>query len=145
MDVSRGLNNKVVVITGGCGDIGGATALKLAELGAKVVLFDILDSEAGRARMNQLHAASAHRSSQDERIAGRHCQCLPGIRANRCRDRKCRRRAWRQSPGFAGFRLGERLADQPDWLHSTRTGGDPPYDCSRTRPKNQDPGEGLVH
>ena len=58
MDVSRGLKNKVVVITGGCGDIGGATALKLAELGAQVVLFDLLDSEAGRARMNQLHAAS---------------------------------------------------------------------------------------
>ena len=58
MDASRGLNNKVVVITGGCGDIGGATALKLAELGAKVVLFDILDSETGRARMNQLRATS---------------------------------------------------------------------------------------
>ena len=45
MDNFRGLKDKVVVITGGCGDIGAATALKLAELGAKVVLFD---TETGR-------------------------------------------------------------------------------------------------
>jgi NAD(P)-dependent dehydrogenase (short-subunit alcohol dehydrogenase family) len=64
MDPSRGLNDKVIVITGGCGDIGGATALKLAELGAKVVLFDILDSEAGWAQMNQLHAAAYMRVDQ---------------------------------------------------------------------------------
>lgn len=64
VDVSRGLNDKVVVITGGCGDIGGATALKLAELGAHVVLFDILDSEAGRARMSELHARSYMRIDQ---------------------------------------------------------------------------------
>lgn len=64
MDVSRGLNNKIIVITGGCGDIGGATAVKLAELGAKVVLFDILDSGAGRARMSQLRAAAYMRVDQ---------------------------------------------------------------------------------
>ena len=58
MDVSRGLKDKVVVITGGCGDIGGATAHRMAELGAKVVLFDILDPKAGFARMNELHAAA---------------------------------------------------------------------------------------
>jgi 3-oxoacyl-[acyl-carrier protein] reductase len=58
MDVSRGLKDKVVVVTGGCGDIGGATALRLAELGARVVLFDIMDPKAGRARMKELHAVA---------------------------------------------------------------------------------------
>lgn len=58
VDISRGLKDKVVVITGGCGDIGGATASKLAELGAKVVLFDIIDPEAGRARMQELAAVA---------------------------------------------------------------------------------------
>ncbi len=54
----------MVVITGGCGDIGGVTARKLAELGAKVVLFDLLDAETGGLRMNQLHAAAYMRVDQ---------------------------------------------------------------------------------
>src|SRR5215469_8988497 len=64
MDNFRGLKDKVVVITGGCGDIGAATALKLAELGAKVVLFDIVDKELGHDRMTQLHAAAYMRVDQ---------------------------------------------------------------------------------
>ena len=35
------LEDKIVVITGGCGDIGKATALRLTKEGAKVVLFDV--------------------------------------------------------------------------------------------------------
>ena len=35
------LEDKIVVITGGCGDIGKATALRLTQEGAKVVLFDV--------------------------------------------------------------------------------------------------------
>ena len=35
------LEDKIVVITGGCGDIGKATALRLTEERAKVVLFDV--------------------------------------------------------------------------------------------------------
>lgn len=64
MNASRGLEDKVVVITGGCGDIGGATALKLAELGARVVLFDLLDKKAGLARMEELHAVTYMRVDQ---------------------------------------------------------------------------------
>ncbi len=37
---SLNVKNKVVVITGGCGDIGAATAGKLAGGGAQVVLLD---------------------------------------------------------------------------------------------------------
>lgn len=64
MDTSRGLTDKVVVITGGCGDIGGATALKLAELGARVVLFDLLDPNTGRDRMKELRAEAYMRVDQ---------------------------------------------------------------------------------
>jgi 3-oxoacyl-[acyl-carrier protein] reductase len=64
MDTSRGLKNKVIIITGGCGDIGGATAMKLAELSAKVVLFDLLDPEAGQLRMKELGAATYMRVDQ---------------------------------------------------------------------------------
>jgi len=35
------LEDKIVVITGGCGDIGKATALRLTKEGARVVLFDV--------------------------------------------------------------------------------------------------------
>jgi NAD(P)-dependent dehydrogenase (short-subunit alcohol dehydrogenase family) len=66
MDNSRGLKQKVVIITGGCGDIGGATALKLSELGATVVLFDILDTEAGHARMKELGASAYMKVDQSE-------------------------------------------------------------------------------
>jgi NAD(P)-dependent dehydrogenase (short-subunit alcohol dehydrogenase family) len=64
VDVYRGLKDKVVVISGGCGDIGGATASRLAELGAKVVLFDIIDPEAGRSRMKELGAAACMKVDQ---------------------------------------------------------------------------------
>jgi len=64
MDVSRGLKDKIIVITGGCGDIGGATASKLAKLGAKVILFDILPPDAGHARMKELSSASYKKVDQ---------------------------------------------------------------------------------
>jgi 3-oxoacyl-[acyl-carrier protein] reductase len=66
MDNSRGLKQKVIIITGGCGDIGGATAVKLAELGAQVVLFDILDAEEGHARVKQLGASAYIQVDQSE-------------------------------------------------------------------------------
>ena len=40
------LNDKVAIITGGALGIGGATARKLASVGAKVFIADIDDSEA---------------------------------------------------------------------------------------------------
>src|SRR5271157_2277319 len=54
MSDSRGIEDKVVVITGGCGDIGGATAQKLSALGAKVIIFDLLDESAGLVRTYEL-------------------------------------------------------------------------------------------
>lgn len=64
MDISRGLRDKVIVITGGCGDIGGATAQKLADLGARTILFDLLDEQAGAARARELAAAAYRRVDQ---------------------------------------------------------------------------------
>jgi NAD(P)-dependent dehydrogenase (short-subunit alcohol dehydrogenase family) len=62
MDDSRGLKDKVIVITGGCGDIGGAATRKLAALGARVVLFDILDN--GPAIARELGAVDYQRVDQ---------------------------------------------------------------------------------
>jgi NAD(P)-dependent dehydrogenase (short-subunit alcohol dehydrogenase family) len=51
---SRGLSDKVIVITGGCGDIGGETAARLSKLAARVILFDLLDDDEGTARTLRL-------------------------------------------------------------------------------------------
>lgn len=64
MDNSRGLKDKLVIITGGCGDIGGATCRKLADLGAHVILFDLLDDQAGNTRAHELAAAAYKRVDQ---------------------------------------------------------------------------------
>lgn len=56
MDNHRGLKDKVIVVTGGCGDIGGATTQKLAAFGAKVVVFDIRTPEAGRDHARRMGA-----------------------------------------------------------------------------------------
>ncbi len=42
------LKDHVIAITGGCGDIGRATAARLSAEGARVVLLDVLDESAGR-------------------------------------------------------------------------------------------------
>lgn len=44
----RGLRDKVVIVTGGGGGIGGATCRRFAEAGAKVAVFDIDAAAAGR-------------------------------------------------------------------------------------------------
>jgi NAD(P)-dependent dehydrogenase (short-subunit alcohol dehydrogenase family) len=64
MDTTRGLKDRVVVITGGCGDIGGATGRKLAELGAQIVVFDLLDNQAGEARTREFGGAAYRKVDQ---------------------------------------------------------------------------------
>jgi 2-hydroxycyclohexanecarboxyl-CoA dehydrogenase len=66
MDNSRGIKDKVVVISGGCGDIGGATAEKLATLGAKVVIFDLLDDRAGLARTREFGGVAYKKVDQGD-------------------------------------------------------------------------------
>ena len=61
---SRGLQKKVIVITGGCGDIGSATGAKLASLGATVVLFDLMGRKAGKTRMQEVGATEYLRVDQ---------------------------------------------------------------------------------
>ena len=46
----RGLTGKVVALSGGAGDIGSATAQRLAEEGAIRYLMDIVDAEKGLER-----------------------------------------------------------------------------------------------
>ncbi len=45
----RGLKDKVVVLTGGLGDIGYACARRLAEEGCRVTIFDLPPDDSGRA------------------------------------------------------------------------------------------------
>jgi len=53
----RGLNDKRILITGGAGGIGAATAARFLEEGARVVVLDC-DAEAGRRLQDQLPALS---------------------------------------------------------------------------------------
>ena len=53
----RGLTGKVVAISGGAGDIGLATAQRLAEEGAIPYLMDIVDAKSGLQRCDQVKAA----------------------------------------------------------------------------------------
>ncbi|MEZ5276951.1 MAG: SDR family oxidoreductase [Opitutaceae bacterium] len=45
----RGLKDRVAIVTGGLGDLGFASARRLAEEGARVMIFDCLPDEEGRA------------------------------------------------------------------------------------------------
>lgn len=65
----RGLTGKTIAITGGAGDIGGATAKRLAEEGAKPYLLDIVDVEIGRQRCGELGARGYYRCDQTDRKA----------------------------------------------------------------------------
>ncbi|QJW46416.1 beta-ketoacyl-ACP reductase [bacterium BFN5] len=52
----RGLKDKVVIVTGGAGGIGKATALRFAEEGSKIVVADFAD---GTALVEELHSKGA--------------------------------------------------------------------------------------
>ncbi len=53
----RGVQDKVALITGGAGGLGGATARRMAEEGARVVLADLAD-DAGQALAGSSAATS---------------------------------------------------------------------------------------
>lgn len=65
----RGLNGKVIAVTGGAGDIGLATAQRLAEEGAIPYLLDIVDDVTGKERCSQVKAAGYFLCSQTDRMA----------------------------------------------------------------------------
>jgi NAD(P)-dependent dehydrogenase (short-subunit alcohol dehydrogenase family) len=65
----RGLTGKVVALSGGAGDIGLATAQRLAEEGALTFLMDVVDYEEGLRRCNQVKAAGYFVCSQTDRKA----------------------------------------------------------------------------
>jgi len=55
----KGISGKGVFISGGCGDIGRAVAIRFLEAGARVVLGDLLPLRAGRAAAKRLSATAA--------------------------------------------------------------------------------------
>jgi len=61
---SRGLHGKVVVVTGGCGDIGGEITKKLTGFGARVILFDLLPESSGEVRTRELGGIAYQRVDQ---------------------------------------------------------------------------------
>jgi NAD(P)-dependent dehydrogenase (short-subunit alcohol dehydrogenase family) len=69
----RGLQGKIVMITGGCGDLGGATVRRLADEGAHVVVTDILDEPTGSRRAQELGAKRYLRFSQTDRAGIEQC------------------------------------------------------------------------
>lgn len=62
----RGLKEKIIVISGGCGDLGSATAKRLGEEGARVVLLDVVDEKIGMERAQSVGATFV-RCDQSER------------------------------------------------------------------------------
>ena len=64
MDEDRGLRHKVIVISGGCGDIGSATTEKLAARGARVIVFDLLKKSDGAKQARRIGAADYLRVDQ---------------------------------------------------------------------------------
>jgi NAD(P)-dependent dehydrogenase (short-subunit alcohol dehydrogenase family) len=65
----RGLAGKTVAISGGAGDIGLATAQRLAEEGALPYLLDIVDVERGQELARGINAAGYYLCSQTDRRA----------------------------------------------------------------------------
>jgi len=65
-DNSRGLNEKVIIITGGCGDIGGETTAKLSSFGARVILFDLLAEDEGAERTHRLGGVAYKKVDQGD-------------------------------------------------------------------------------
>ncbi len=55
-----GLRNKVVIVTGGTGGIGRATAIRFAQEGARVAIWDMSDA-ASEAVLGELKSAGASR------------------------------------------------------------------------------------
>ena len=65
----RGLSGKIAALTGGAGDIGLATARRLAEEGAVLCLMDILPVDEGQQRCSDIDGAEYYVCSQTDRTA----------------------------------------------------------------------------
>jgi NAD(P)-dependent dehydrogenase (short-subunit alcohol dehydrogenase family) len=65
----RGLTGKVIAVSGGAGDLGLATAQRLAEEGAIPYLLDVVDTKEGLERANGVKAAGYYLCSQTDRKA----------------------------------------------------------------------------
>jgi NAD(P)-dependent dehydrogenase (short-subunit alcohol dehydrogenase family) len=59
------LDGKIVIITGGCGDIGSATMKELSQSGAHVVVFDLLKPDVGLRRVELLGGAGYYCVDQE--------------------------------------------------------------------------------
>lgn len=60
----RGLSDKVAIVTGGLGDLGYATAVRLAEEGCRVAIFDVKDDEDGLATQLNVPAYTVNISDE---------------------------------------------------------------------------------
>ena len=63
------MKDKVIVVSGGCGDLGAATARRVSEEGARVVLLDIRAAAEGEACARQNGAAAYYVCDQSDRDA----------------------------------------------------------------------------
>ena len=63
---SRGLDERVVLITGGLGDIGSAITRKLASFGARVILFDLIEQSVGLEAARKLGAVAYRKVDQGD-------------------------------------------------------------------------------
>lgn len=62
----RGLSGKIALVTGGLGDLGYATALRLSEEGCKVILADLQPDTEGKAKQMKAHFVQVDISIEDE-------------------------------------------------------------------------------
>lgn len=112
MDKHRGIKDKIIVVTGGCGDIGSAITQRLAAYGAKVIVFDLWDSEAGHKHVNE--QGGSHYARVDQGDAAEVHQAIASVSRDFGRLDVVIANAAHMSVGY----LLDRTAE--DWMQSLR-------------------------